>query len=100
MRRNPVSGIFSQEFSREIAVEEVEEVAVAFKEDLQREANRRVRRHDSAGALAAIEAIEYVDKLIYAIKLRAGSQLGRRPPRARPIHIPASVRQSKERRKR
>jgi hypothetical protein len=48
-----------------------------------------VRRQDNSGALAAIYGKEYIDKFIYTLKLRAGSQLGQvlQPPRARPIRI-------------
>lgn len=72
-----------------LSIEEIEEVGASFKEDLQREANRAVRRHDSNTALAALEGIEYIQKFIYTLKLRAGSQLGQaiRPPRAKPIRI-------------
>jgi hypothetical protein len=69
-----------------LSTEEIEEVGRTFKEDLQREANRAVRRHDSQTALAALEGIEYIEKFIYTLKMRAGSQLGV-PARARPIRI-------------
>lgn len=84
-------------FYRSLSISEIEEVAASFKEDLQRDANRRVRRHDSAGALAAIEAIEYTDKLITTLKLKAGSELGRqREPkkRIRHIYIPERVKEA------
>ena len=76
---------------RPLSISEIEGVAASFKEDLQREANRRIRRHDSAGGLAAIEAMEYTDKFLTTLKLLAGSRLKEalsRPPRARPIHLP------------
>lgn len=84
-RRKPIEA----RFYRSLSISEIEEVVASFKEDLQREANRRIRRHDSAGALAAIEAIEYTDKLVTTLKLKAGSELGRpREPkkRIRPRH--------------
>lgn len=79
--------------SQTLSVDEIREVAEGFKADLQGEANRFVRRNDAAGALAVLKSIEYVDKLVYALQLRAGSQLGslKRPARARPIHIPESL---------
>lgn len=79
---------------RDLSVEEIEEVGAYFKADLQREANRCARRHNNEGAVAALESIEYVEKFIYTLKLRAGSQLHTllRPPRARAIHIPQVVR--------
>ena len=84
-------------FYRPLSISEIEEVAAKFKEDLQREANRRIRRHDSAGALAAIEAIEYTDKLVTTLQLKAGSQFGRpKEPkkRIRKIHIPEIIKNS------
>jgi hypothetical protein len=68
---------------RPLTIEEIEATAQGYKEDLQRETNRKIRRHDSAGALASLEAIEYIDKFVYTLKLRAGSRLGL-PARARP----------------
>jgi len=67
-------------------MEQIEEVARTFKEDLQRDANRAVRRQDTHLALAALEGIEYIDKFVYTLQMRSGSQLGR-PARARPIRI-------------
>ena len=73
--------------------DEIRQVAEGFKADLQGEANRFVRRNDAAGALAVLKSIEYVDQLVYALQLRAGSQLDtlKRPARARPVHIPEFV---------
>jgi hypothetical protein len=72
-----------------LTIEEIEGTGASFKEDLQREANRAIRRHDSAAALAALESIERIDTFIHTLKLRAGSQLWRAgiPPRARPIRL-------------
>jgi hypothetical protein len=70
----------------ELSIAEIEATAASFKEDLQRETNRKIRRHDSQGALASLEAIEYIDKFVYTLKLRAGSRLGL-PARARPIRM-------------
>jgi hypothetical protein len=89
-RRKPIEA----RFYRSLSISEIEEVAASFKEDLQREANRRIRRHDSAGALAAIEAMEYTDKLLTTLKLKAGSQLGvpKEPKkRIRHIYIPDDI---------
>jgi hypothetical protein len=61
---------------RDLPISEIETVAAYYKEDLQREANRKIRRHDSQGALACIEGMEFVDRFMYQIKLKAGSQLG------------------------
>ena len=81
---------------RLLTVEEIEICAIGFKEDLQRAANRAVRRHDSNMAAAALEGMEYIDKFVYTLRMLAGSQLGQlaRPARARPIHIPASVKEA------
>jgi len=59
-----------------LTIEEIERVAACFKDDLQRDANRKVRRHDTAGALACLEGMEFVDNFLYQLKLAAGSQLG------------------------
>jgi hypothetical protein len=69
-----------------LTLEQIEQTAALFKEDLQREANRAVRRHDSNAALAALEGIEYVSKFVFTLKMRAGSQIGY-PARAKPIRI-------------
>jgi len=74
-----------------LSIEEIEETAEGFKDDLQREANRMVRRHDSTSALAALEGIEYIEKFVYTLKLRAGSRLNL-PTRARPIRVLRSKR--------
>jgi len=71
---------------RSLSIDEIETTASGFKDDLQRTANRMVRRHDSSGALAALEGIEYIEKFVYTLKQRAMSRIGM-PRRARPIHI-------------
>jgi hypothetical protein len=83
MSRNPLT---RKPSVHPLSTEEIEESGRWFKEDLQREANRMVRRNNMAGAVAALEGVEYIDKFIYTLKVRAGSQLGL-PARARPIHI-------------
>lgn len=80
-----------------LSVAEIEQVADGFKADLQGKVNRFVRRHDTTGALAALEAIEYVGQFVYQLQQRAGSALDtlKRPPRARPIHIPNFIAKGK-----
>lgn len=75
---------------RSLSVEEIEHVAVSFKDDLTRECERRVRRNDNSGALAAIVGKEYIDKFVYTLRANAVSQIRahlNRPPRARAIRI-------------
>jgi hypothetical protein len=59
-----------------LSIEEIEIAGQRFKESLQREASRYIRRHNSEGAIAALEAIEYLDKFLSDLKIRAGSRLG------------------------
>jgi hypothetical protein len=73
-------------FVRPLSIEEIKAVAEGFKDDLQRETNRMVRRHNSAGALVALEGVEYINNFVYTLELRAGSRLGM-PARARPIRL-------------
>ena len=75
-----------------LTIEEIEQVAAGFKEDLTRECERAVRRQDSQTpfvSFAAVQGKEYIDQFIYALKLRAGSELYKaaRPARARDIRI-------------
>ena len=74
-------------------MDEIRQVAEGFKGDLMREAKRAIRQKNLEAAMAAIAAEEYVDKLLYALQLRAGSQLDtlKRPARARPVHIPEFI---------
>lgn len=72
--------------ARPLSIEEIEHLGVLFKDDLTRECERFVRRGDNSGALSAIHGKEYIEKFIYTLKLRAGSQMGL-PARARPIRI-------------
>lgn len=77
-----------------LTVEEIEEVAEGFKDDLTREGKRCVRRKDLDRALAAFAAEEYIEQFVYALKLRAGSEMGRpKEPkkRIRPIYIPEAI---------
>jgi hypothetical protein len=71
---------------RPLSIEEMEATARGFKDDLQREANRMIRRHNNTGALVALEGIEYINNFVSTLTLRAGSRLGL-PARARPIHL-------------
>jgi hypothetical protein len=77
-RKNP--------FVRPLSIEEIEAAARGFKEDLQREANRMIRRHNNTGALVALEGIEYINNFVSTLAPRAGSRLGF-PARSRPIHL-------------
>lgn len=71
-----------------LTVEEIEQVAEGFKDDLTREGKRCVRRKDLDRALAAFAAEEYIDQFVSALKLRAGSELGRpKEPKKRIRHI-------------
>jgi hypothetical protein len=69
-----------------LCIEEIEQVANGFKEDLQREANRKVRQHDAQGALVALEGIEYIEKFVYTLRTLAGAR-EQRPARARDISL-------------
>jgi hypothetical protein len=75
--------------ARPLSIEEIEQLAVMFKENLTRDCERMVRRNDNAGALAAIHGKEYIDQFVYTLKVRSGSQLGL-PARARPIQLNAA----------
>ncbi len=57
-----------------LTLEQIESTAAGFLDDLQREANRAVRRHDSQKALAVLEAVEYVEKFLYTLSLRANAK--------------------------
>lgn len=83
---------------RELSIEEIQHIAEQFKEDLMREAKRAIRQKNLEAATAAIAAEEYIDKFVYDLKLRAGSQLQAylsRPARARPININKAVKELK-----
>ena len=73
-------------YVRPLSIEEIKETARGFKDDLQREANRMIRRHNDTGALVALEGIEYINNFVFTLTLRAGSRLGH-PARSRPIHL-------------
>ena len=77
-RKNP--------YVRLLSIDEIEAAARGFKDDLQREANRMIRRHNNANALVALEGIEYINNFVFTLRLRAGSRLGF-PARARPIRL-------------
>lgn len=72
--------------ARPLSLEEIEHIAIQYKEKLTQDCERMVRRNDHPGALAAIVGKEYIDEFVYRLKLRAGSQMGL-PPRARPIQL-------------
>lgn len=73
-------------YVRPLSIEEIEATARGFKDDLQREANRMIRRHNNANALVALEGIEYINNFVFTLRLRAGSRLGH-PARSRAIHL-------------
>jgi hypothetical protein len=60
----------------DLTTEMLETTAGYFKEDLQREANRYVLRKDLVQACASLAGIDVIDKFVYTLKLRMGSQLG------------------------
>ena len=81
-----------------LTVEEIEAVAETFKDDLTREGKRCVRRKNLDKALAAFASEEYIDQFVYALKMRARSQIGRpKEPRKRirDIYIPDAVRSAR-----
>jgi len=86
--------------ARPLTIEEIEEAAQGFKEDLQRAANRAVRQKGTDKALAALESIEAINSFVYTLKMRAGSDLHRAawPARARSVHIPAGVNEASKKR--
>ena len=57
-----------------LLLQDIETAAQNFKESVQRDANRCMRRHNYQGALAALEAIEYIGKFLYELRLHAGTQ--------------------------
>ena len=78
---------------RSLSIEEIEQAAADFKEDLTRECERAVRRQDSQTpfvSFAAVQGKEYIDKFLYTLRMRAGSDFNRLhwPARARPIRLP------------
>ena len=80
-----------------LTIEDIEQVAEGFKDDLTREGKRCVRRKNLDRALAVFTAEEYVDHFVETLRLRARSQLGRpKEPRKRirAIYIPEAVRKS------
>ena len=79
--------------SSALTMDEIRAVAEQFKGDLMREAKRAIRQKNMDAAMAAIAAEEYIDNFLYALQLRAGSQLDtlKRPARARTIHIPENL---------
>ena len=72
--------------ARPLSVEEIEELAETFKRDLTSEMKRLMRRKSYDDAMHAMAAEDYIDKFVYTLKLRSGSQM-HLPARARPIHI-------------
>ena len=60
-----------------LTIEEIEQVAESFKDDLTREAKRFVRRKNLEHAWAAFAAEDYVDQFVTHLRILAGSDLGR-----------------------
>ena len=80
-----------------LTIEEIEQVAEGFKDDLTREGKRCVRRKNLDRALAVFTCEEYIDQFVSTLKMRAGSRLGRpKEPkkRIRHIYIPEAIRRS------
>lgn len=73
-------------YARPLSIEEIEQIAVQFKEDLNREMKRLMRRKAHDDAMHALVAEEYIDDFVGRLRVRSGSQLGL-PPRARPIQL-------------
>jgi hypothetical protein len=83
MRRPPVKCL---------SIEQIEEIARDFKDDLTRECERQVRQHtpeSSLNAYAAVQGKEYIDKFLTTLKMVAGSEFHKlsRPARARDISL-------------
>lgn len=77
-----------------LTIEEIEQVAEGFKDDLTRQGKRSVRLRNLDKALAVFMAEEYIDQFVDTLRMRAKSQLGRRPEprkRIRAIYIPEQV---------
>lgn len=77
-----------------LTIEEIEQVAEGFKDDLTREGKRAVRRKNLDKALAVFMSEEYVDQFVDTLRMRAKSNLGRaKEPkkRIRAIYIPEQV---------
>jgi hypothetical protein len=67
---------FPPEDLLDLSIEQILAAAQSMKDDLQRQANRSILRNDMPRALGALCSIEAVDSFVYALKIRAGSQLG------------------------
>lgn len=75
---------------RDLTIEEIEEIAEQYKDDLTREGKRAVRQKKLDEATAAFAAEEYIDGFVRTLKMNAVSGLKEylaRPARARPIRI-------------
>ena len=81
-----------------LTIEEIEQVAEGFKDDLTREGKRCVRRKNLDRALAVFTCEEYIDQFVYTLRLRARSRLDRpKEPkkRIRAIYISEQVRSAR-----
>jgi hypothetical protein len=79
---------------------EIKEAARQFKEDLQREGNRYVRQRRTDDAIDCLDGLEYVDRFVYQLQMRAGSQLHtlfeKRTRGKKPVHISDKVKEYAE----
>lgn len=55
-----------------LSLEELREIAVRIKEDLQRQANQGIRKKDWEQGVGALASMEAIDSFLYAASLRAG----------------------------
>lgn len=80
---------------RPLTMTEIEQTAEFYKEDLQRDANRYVRQGRTEKAMASLESRETIDRFVYQLQIRAGSQLHtlfeRRTRGKKPVTISDSV---------
>jgi len=84
-----------------LTLDEIDEVAEGYKDDLRRMQDRETLKHEHYDAYAAMKArTEFIDEFITQLRLRAGSDLDklRRPARARDISMRVIQGSGKERR--
>ena len=86
----------------ELSIDAIIAVAEGMKQDLQRDANRAIRRNDLNAALGSLASMNSIDDFVYRLKIRSGSQLGLpKPPRKQPKsplrqHLEAEAKKSQE----
>lgn len=82
---------------RKLSVQEIQEAAESFKDDLMREMRRAARQHTDDSkyeAYACVKAEEVIDQFLYNLKMLASSDLREylsRPARARAIHLSPKI---------